>query len=253
MGEGAAATGIGSAANALRVLLLLKDRRSVRVTDVSDELGVGRSTAHRLLATLVQYDFVTQDRATRAYRPGRVFFELGLAAVGDLEVRRKSRRHVERLSAAVGETVHLLVLEGPGARFVDGVEGEHPVRVGLRIGQLLPASTTSGGKALLAELPFEDVKALYPDGLPRLTEETITLFCALESELQAVREQGYALNRSESTRGLTAVAVVIRDARERAVAALAVSMPSAHLAAGDLPLLVASIGEAAEAIGADLR
>jgi DNA-binding IclR family transcriptional regulator len=253
MDEGAAASGIGSVANALRVLLLLKDRRSVRVTDVSDALGVGRSTAHRLLATLVQYDFVTQDRVTRAYRPGRVFFELGLAAVGDLEVRRIARRHVERLSAQVQETVHLLLLEGSGSRFVDGVEGEHPVRVGLRIGLLLPATSTSGGKVLLAELPFEEVEALYPDGLPRLTDQTITSFPALKSELQAVRERGYALNTSESARGLTAVAVPVRDGRERAVAAIAVSLPSAHLTQEDLPPLVASLNAAAADIGADLR
>ncbi|MGH3750003.1 MAG: IclR family transcriptional regulator, partial [Micromonosporaceae bacterium] len=150
---------IESVDNALRVLLLLRQQPQVRVTDVSDQLGVARSTAHRLLSTLAHHGFVHQDRMTRAYRAGRVFIELGLAAVGDLDVRRKARQHLEALSEKLRETVNLLVLEGAGSRFIDGVEGDRPVRVSLRTGVLLPASSTSGGKVLLAELPVDEVRA----------------------------------------------------------------------------------------------
>ncbi|MFG1821806.1 IclR family transcriptional regulator C-terminal domain-containing protein [Microbispora bryophytorum] len=60
-----------------------------------------------------------------------------------------------------------MVLQGNGVRFVDGVEGPQALHVGSRIGMLLPAHVTSGGKALLAELPDEELRALYPRGVSR--------------------------------------------------------------------------------------
>ncbi|MGH8869709.1 MAG: IclR family transcriptional regulator [Actinomycetes bacterium] len=251
--EGAsAAYTIESVNNALRILHMLRERRTVRVTDVSESLGVARSTAHRLLTTLAAQGFVRQERANRAYRAGRVLVEIGLAAVGELDVRRQAHRHLQDLSRGLRETVNLFVLEGAGSRFIDGVEGDRPVRVGTRTGLLLPAHTTSGGKVLLAELPFDEVRALFPDGLPALTSQSITDLDALEAELATVRERGYATNAGESEVGLHAVAVPIRVGRARAVAALAASTPAARMGLPDLPAYVEALQATAEAIGADL-
>jgi DNA-binding IclR family transcriptional regulator len=243
---------VESVERALRILLMLRSTSVVRVTDVSRELGVSRSTAHRLLATLCQHGFVSQDRLTKAYRAGRVFIELGLATVGDLDVRRKARQHLVELAALVRETVNLLVLEGAGSRFIDGVEGDRLLRVTLRTGTLLPASTTSGGRVLLAELPGAEVRALYPHGLPRLTDHTITDFVAFERELELVRRRGYAVNRGESDPDLTALAVPIRDHIGRAVAALAISSLASRMGPDQLPAMVDAARRHAARIEADL-
>lgn len=243
---------IESVHNALRILLLLRERPSLRVTDVSVELGVARSTAHRLLSTLAADGFVKQDRSSRRYRAGRVLVEIGLAAVGDLDVRRKAHPHIEALAEELGETVNLLVLEGAGTRFIDGVEGNRPVRVTTRTGYLLPAHATSGGKVLLAELRDREVRSLFPAGLPALTSHTISDFDRLEEELATVRRQGYALNVGESEVGLHAVAVPIRVGPGYAVAGLAVSTPAHRLGAREIPAMVAALRRAAAAISGDL-
>ncbi|WP_395110965.1 IclR family transcriptional regulator [Actinomadura sp. SCN-SB] len=237
---------------ALLVLLMIRERGEVRVTDVSDDLGVARSTAHRLLLTLANRGFVAQDRVTRAYRAGRVLVEVGLSAVGELDVRRKARRHMERLAAELHETVNLLVLEGAGSRFIDGVEGDRTLRVTSRTGLLLPAHSTSGGKVLLAELPDDEVVALFPDGLPRVTDRTITDFEALKAELRSVRDLGYAVNHEESSPGLDAVAVCVRDHLGRALAALAVSLPHQRMTQGYLHMMLPPLRATAEAISRDL-
>ena len=130
---------IESVDKALRLLLLMRNRREIRVTDVSSELGVARSTAHRLLTTLAHHGFTVQDWVSKSYRPGRVLVEIGLAAVGELDVRRKARHHMEKLAGELRETANLVVLEGGNVRIVDGVESDQALRVTSRTGALVPA------------------------------------------------------------------------------------------------------------------
>ncbi|MPZ89588.1 MAG: helix-turn-helix domain-containing protein, partial [Nitriliruptorales bacterium] len=201
---------IESVGNALQVLLLLRSRSQLRVAECAREVGVARSTAHRLLAMLDYYGFVRRDPDTRAYRAGPALLALGLSAVHSLDIRRQARPHMERLAESVGETVNLMVLEGGHVRFVDGVESPRALRVGSRIGLLRPAHCTSAGKAMLATLPPDEVRELYPDErLTTLTERSIATRSALEAELATVRERGYALNVQESNHELIAVGVAI--------------------------------------------
>ncbi|SCL20128.1 transcriptional regulator, IclR family [Micromonospora rhizosphaerae] len=241
---------IESVDKALRLLLLMRHRGTVRVTDVSDELGVARSTAHRLLMTLAHHGFVAQDTVSRSYRVGRVMVEIGLAAVGELDVRRKARQHMEKLAAELRETVNLLVLEGAEVHFIDGVESDRTLRVTARTGLLVPAHATAGGKALLAELSASELEALYPNGLDRMTERTLTDINLLRDELAEVRRLGYAINRGEREHGVHAVAVCIRDHAGRAVAALATSVPAPR--ASRLHSFVEPLRRSADAIGRDL-
>lgn len=225
---------LDSVSNALRLLLLLRERGELRLTDASNALGVARSTAHRLLLTMAHEGFVEQDKQTRAYRAGRALVEVGLAAVGQLDIRRRGRAHMLALAAELDETVHLLVLEGAGVRFVDGAESNQVVRVTSRVGNLLPAHATSGGKALLADLSEEDVRRMLGGQLAKVTRDTVCDMDKLLTDFQEIRKVGYAMNRGESHVAIRAVAVCIRDRTGRAVAALAVAVPAAR---GSLPRL----------------
>lgn len=243
---------ITSVDHALQLLLLLHERRELRVRDVANELNVAHSTAHRILSTLVWRGFVIQDRGSKTYRAGRVLVEIALASIKELDVRRKARSHMERLSRLVHETVNLIALEDDGCRFIDGVEGDQLVRVSARTGTLLPAYAISGGKVLLAELPKERVRELYPHGLRRLTKNTASDLRKLEAELATVRKRGYAINMEESQIGLWAVAVPIVDRFGHAIAALAISTPSSRMEQSDVAVRVQALREAAAAISADL-
>ena len=103
---------LSSVDHALELLLLFRSRPTLRVSEVADSLGVARSTAHRLLVMLVHRGFAVQDPATRAYRPGPRLAEIGLAAVGALDVRARMRPYLTEIAARTGETVSLLVLDG---------------------------------------------------------------------------------------------------------------------------------------------
>lgn len=243
---------IESVDQALRLLLLFQTERTLRVTDVAREFGIARSSAHRLLSTLAWRGFVSQDRVNKEYRAGRVLVQIGLNSISELDIRRKAHRHLEEVAATTHETVNLLVLEGGGSRFIDGVESDRPLRVGLRTGVLLPAYATAGGKVLIADLAREELAAMYPRGLRPVTKATVASLAALEGQLAVVREQGFALNVDESELGLRAVAVAIRDHLGRAVASIAVSTPANRMTEGDAARFVDILTAAASKISADL-
>jgi DNA-binding IclR family transcriptional regulator len=241
---------VSSVERALTIVCLLRDRGRVRVQEVADELGVAPSTAHRLLSALRESGFAEQG-------PGRVYQrgpELGWASPRreQPDLVDAARPHLAALASEVGETAHLMVLEGASARFVDGAEGAHAVRVATRVGIVLPAHVTSGGKALLAELDQAALRALYPSG-PALTPDARgPELSVLRRELNAVRRRGFAVNAEQSEQGVNAIGTCVRDRDQLAVAAVVIAAPSTRVPTRGLLELAPRLAQAARDIGAAL-
>jgi IclR family acetate operon transcriptional repressor len=217
---------IESVDNALRILQALRDSGRVRVSDLAAELGIARSTAHRLLAMLVYRDFAIQAD-DRSYLPGPALSAQPLRGEPAQQLRQVLRPHMEALCDQVSETVNLMVRLGTQTRFLHTVESTQILRVGDRQGTILPAWRTSGGKALLADLPDAQLTALLrgaggrpPEGITHAERRS------LAGELRRVREQGYAENLEETESGVCAVGVCVRGHTGEALAALSVSAPS---------------------------
>ncbi|GEB47928.1 MULTISPECIES: IclR family transcriptional regulator [Streptomyces] len=247
-----AAYPVESIDNAARILLMLVDRPVLRVADVSAELGVARSTAHRMLTTLQARDLLRQDARTKGYGPGPALARLGIAVMGAVSLRDEARLLLERLAEDTSETAHLLVLEGTEIVFIEGVESQQVIRAGLRTGQRGPAHTSAAGKVLLAELSRDELRRRYPGTRLRGgTEHAVSTRRALEAELEKVRETGYATNREESEPDLYAVAAAVRNQQGMACGALSVSGPSRR-ADTKLDLLGDAVTAAATELGARL-
>src|SRR5919107_107119 len=195
--------------NALVLLQLIGERRALRVAEAADLLGVARSTAHRLLAALRRRGFVVQDRPNGAYRPGPALYEIGLAAVNRIDIRRVARPVLEQLREETQETFSLALLEGTTVRFLDCAESPRSVRVGNRTGVVRPAHASAVGKAILAGLSDAELDRRYPGGTlpPAPTAAALGDLAALRAELAGIRAQGYAINWEESADGVCAVAV----------------------------------------------
>ena len=214
-----------SVSKCLRALLLLAAHDSMRVTDLSRELDVAVSTAHRLLGIMRAQDFVEQDSDSRRYRLGPAALKLGRRAGGQ-NLMALAHPHLARLCTEVDETVNLIVMDGADALFLDGVESRQPLRVATRTGARLPAYATAGGKVLLAYVPFPIVRTLYAEGLSRATRFTVADLAALDRELAIVREQGFALNLGEHLAEVFAIGVRVEGSRGKAIAALTMAGPS---------------------------
>lgn len=215
--------------NALRLIELVGERQVVRVAEAAETLDVARSTAHRLLTALRDRGFVLQDRPNGAYRTGPVLNEIGLAAIGRIDLRRVARPILEDLRATTQETVSLLLIEGRDVRFIDCVEGPRSVRVGSRTGIVLPANCTAGGKAILATLSPADLARRYAGhDLTARTPSSVADWESLDAELAEIRRDGYAINIEEGEHGVSAVATALRDLTGAPLAAIAVVAPASR-------------------------
>lgn len=244
---------VESVDRALRLLLMFREHQEIRLSRVRDELKVGQSTAHRLMAMLVYHGFAAQDPATRVYRAGPALFEIGLAVVRNLDIRAAARPVLESLAAATGETVHLGLLEGNEVRFIDVVESELALRVSGRVGRRLPAHATSLGKAMLAAMTDDRVRALYPrEALAAVTGRTMTRRSDLLAELERIRARGYARNSGESEEGVSSTGVAIVHPARGVLGAITIAVPLSRMTGQKEERHAALLAEASRALTAQL-
>lgn len=249
------APGIGGAVQsvdrALTILRVLARLGEAGVTEIAGELGVHKSTAFRLVATLEAHDFVEQTEDRGKYRLGMGLVRLAGAGTARLDVVREARPFSRRLAADCGETVNIAVLADRSALYVDQVSGGSGLQSHNWVGQRVPLHATSNGKVLLSELSAAEVDGLVGRLRP-YTERTITTRSALHRELETVRDQGYAAAADELEWGLTAIAVPLRSAHGEVVASMSVSGPSLRVTEDRVPLLVPVLTEAADAVSGRL-
>lgn len=244
---------IESVDNALKLLLLLGEQPQIRLSEATRYLGVASSTAHRLLAMLAYRGFVRQDPDSKAYLPGPALTSVAFAIFGRIDIPRAAMPVMRGLSERLGESIHVGMLDGANVRFVAAIEGPKAVRVASRLGRTMPAHCTSTGKALLAGLPEDEVRQLFPHKmLERVTERSIVDRARLETELARIRRQGYATNREESEEGVASVAVQIPIRAPGLRLALNAAAPQGRLPASKYAAVAAALIEAAEEIGDQL-
>jgi len=233
MAEGAYEYAIDSVDNAVHALLMLRQRSALRVTDVAAELGVARSTAHRIVSTLVQSGMLRRNDADRSYGPGPALVELGMAVIGVGDLRAEIGPVLAQLAGETRETTHLLVRDRDEVVFAAVAEGTYVIRAASRVGSRLPAHVTSAGKVMLAAMPHDDLLALYPgdfDWRAGGTDAALHSRKQLMKELEVVAAQGWAVNRSESEEGLIAVSAPVRDPRGTVIGAVSISGPAERMA-----------------------
>jgi DNA-binding IclR family transcriptional regulator len=221
---------IHSVEKALGLLAMLKDRDRLRVTDVSRELNVAPSTAHRLLSMFERAGFLSQVERNAAYTIGTTLVGLATSIAGQLDIEKMLRPHLNQLAREVNETVHVCILRDDKVVFLDCVESSQPLRAVSRKGQSIPAYATSGGKALLAELSEPEVERIFPrEDLEKLTRKTIASRTSLLNELRRTRDRGYAKNAEESQLAFSSFASVVRDRTGYARASIVIAMPASRL------------------------
>jgi DNA-binding IclR family transcriptional regulator len=245
-------TTVQSVDRALTILEVLARDGEAGVTDIAGELGVHKSTAFRLLATLETHRLVEQDGDRGRYRLGVGNLRLAGATTARLDLVQEARPVCRQLAADTGETVNVTVRSETSALYLDQVAGSSALQSHNWVGQHIPLHATSNGKVLVSELDDATLKRAVRE-LPRYTTHTVTTLAKLRAELAVVREQGYAVAVDELETGLTAAAAPIRNAHGDVIASMSVSGPSFRLDGERLehtvPLLLAAALEVSHRLG----
>jgi DNA-binding IclR family transcriptional regulator len=235
---------LNSVDHALRLAQMLQAEGPLRVTDVAERLGVAPSTAHRLLAMLVYRDFARKND-DRTYRSGFALRPLSPSDAPIPLLRDIATPHMQSLVERVDESANLVVLAGTNARFIVTIECHRVLRVGDRVGRVLPAHIASGGKAILARSTRDAVNERFHN------TDDIDL-AKLHRELAQTRRRGYAINNQQTETGLTAIGIAVRDAAGRPCCAVCLAMPTARYHRDRLPEQVDALGQTARRIAVDL-
>src|SRR4051794_32857578 len=158
------------------------------------------------MMVLERYKLIEKNSQTGRYRLGLKLFELGTRAVSQLDLRERARPFLERVVLETGETVHLCIYDDGEVVYVDKVEPARSVRLASSVGRRNPAYCTAVGKAIMAFLPEEQVEdAVHKHGLRSLTRKTVSTLTELKTELEIIRERGYALDDEENEEGVCCV------------------------------------------------
>lgn len=236
---------VPAADQTLRILsFLARQRGPVAASTIAAALGIPRSSVYHLLTTMEGHGFVVHLAAERRWGLGVAAFELGGGYTRQQPLTRLGRPLLAELVDRTGESAHLAVMTGRDVLYI--VEERAPRRPALvtDVGVRLPAHLTASGRSMLAALPREQVRALYPDAavFADRTGRGPARPRELRDVLREARGRGYALEDGEVTLGLGSVGVAVLDPVGWPIAAIAVTYAGdAGRDAGALAALVAPV------------
>lgn len=202
------------------------DERGLGPSAIGQQVALDKATVTRLLRTLIEAGYVSQDEASRRYHlTGRILW-LAHRATIHLDLRTVVRPHLLALRDELQETVHLGVMEDLRVVYVEKLEADHSIQLVSAVGQTMPLHSTSLGKAMLAALPEEEREGKYARmDLSRRTDRTIVDLAALRQEIRRTQRLGYATDDRENEPFGACVGVAIVGADGRPVGAISVAGP----------------------------
>jgi len=212
---------------ALDVLMCFSSQTpELSMTQISEMVGINKSTVHRLLATLERKRFVERDAATGVYRPGIRLLQMAFLTQEHNDLRRLAAPFLHNLCDQVRENVNLSVLDDMDVVYLDVIESPQRVKLAATPGQRLPAFCTASGKAILAFLPEEKIRNILARGMPKYTQNTVTTEEAFLENMRHTRERGYAISEQEFEDGINAIAAPICN---QPIASVSIAGPAYRL------------------------
>lgn len=219
---------INSVETSFEIISELMDQGESSLPDLVEVIDLSKSSIYKHLYTLQKHDFVT--KAESGYKLGLHFLDISGEVRGNIPETQYIKQKVRELAVETGETAQFAVAEHGRAVIIFREAGENGVYSRGRIGKRFYIHQTSTGKAMLSHLSNQGIRKIVDiQGLPGLTDQTITEVDALIEEIDGIRAKGYAINRDESIVGLSSVGVPLTGPGEELIGAVAVIGPSDRL------------------------
>jgi DNA-binding IclR family transcriptional regulator len=194
---------------------------SLSLTVIAERSGIPLSTAHRLVAEWVKWGGLSRQDDGR-YTLGMRLWEVGVQTPTARNLRTIALPYLEDLYETTREHVHLAILDGHDALYVEKLSGHHAVRVISHVGGRLPLHSTGVGLVLLAYAPHDVIDGYLSTALKRFLPKTVTSPAELRGRLAGIRAHGIAHMSEEMTAGSSSIAAPIRDRTGRVVAAVSI-------------------------------
>ena len=248
-------TGDGTVGKALEVLdQVAAFGRPVRFSELLAQSPFPKPTLYRFVQTLTNQQMLSYDPDRQTYAPGVRLVRLAHAAWEQSTLAPVARPHVDALSKAVGETVHLAQLDSAQVLYIDKRNAGQPVEMYSQAGKVGPAYCTGVGKVMLAFLePSAAAAIIEQQSFHVFTEHTLDTPDALRDELSDIRANGYGFDREEHEPGIICVAMPILSETGRVLGALSVTSTTGRTNLAGLEAYVPILQETATKIARDAQ
>jgi len=214
---------VSSISNALKLITqaVAEQATGLTFTELQERTNVPQSSAHRIVKELVKLRILDFDPTAKTYRGGLLLATLGSQVLGEYSLRKTARVSLERLHDDLGQVVTLGIRDGISGIYVDKIESsEMGYRLHSEVGKIFPLHCTAMGKVLLAHADIDTQRKVLRKKLPPMTPQTITKPKDLQSALDRILIDGYAIDNEEITRGLICVAAPIYGVDQSVIGAL---------------------------------
>jgi len=207
-----------------KIIDLLENSSELRLKDVSDKLGMDKSTTHRFLKKLLKHDYVKINPDNKKYSLGLKFLNISSKIIDSIDIRNIAHPHLLELEKYTNETIHLTIFDGKRVVYIDKIESARPIRMYSRIGNVAPIHCTAAGKVILAfqkvDVIDENIKDL---DFISFTENTITCKEVFLKALEDINNNGFAIDNSEHEENICCIAAPIRDYSRKVGHAVSIS------------------------------
>ena len=227
------------------------DRGELSVKEISEALGLNKSTAFGLINTLASLGCLQQNRANQKYMLGLKLLNLASTVRTQNLIGSSVHPYLERLNHQYNETVHCAVRNGDGVIYIDKVDAGF-IHINSQVGSQNDFHCTGVGKCILAWLPASTQERILAGNLRSLTYNTITNALQLREELKNVRERGYATDNEEITVGLSCAAVPVFSNQDEVACAISVSGMTSRIRVAMENGLVGDLKRTATAISREI-
>jgi IclR family transcriptional regulator, KDG regulon repressor len=194
------------------------------ITEVGNKLGLHKSTVHRLLNALVKRGYVEKDRQTSRYSLGLKFIEIGSLRLNHIELKTEAAPYLRHLAETTRQPVHLAILDGIEAVYIDKIEPVSNLRMYSQIGRRVPVFCSALGKSLLSDLTDDELdKTMIKIEFRNFTKMTHMKAESLHSDILATRLRGWSIDDEEHEEGIRCIGAPVKDYTGKIIAALSVS------------------------------
>ena len=253
-GRGSNVQTIQSVERAFNLLeVLARHPEGIGVTDLARKVGLNKTTAYRLLATMQGLGYVRRSQAGSNYTLGWRIADLASFLLEGTELIFIAREPLRKLSRLTREAVHLGVLEGNEVVYVSKIESPQPIRIASRVGGRMPVHCTALGKSILSHLPRRRAEEILRRGpLTQRTALTKTDPKLILQDLDEIRDRGHALDAGENEKGILCIGAPIFDNSGTPVAAVSISGPGFRLTEDVVNEMAAHVEDCAREISEGL-
>lgn len=206
--------------------LLSLEKEGLGVTEIGNRVGLHKSTVHRILSAMAERGYVEKIPSKSLYRIGLKLVEVGSVYLNSIELKTEASPYLRELAAKLKQPVHLAILDGTDAVYIDKVDAINSIRLYSQIGRRIPVYCSALGKSLLSGMTDKELdETAEKCSFTKYTASTLDR-AGFMRQVREAGKMGWSVDNEEHEEGIRCIAAPVYDYRKKVIAAVSVAGPS---------------------------